>query len=322
MERYDIIIIGGGPTGIQVGIEAQKAGLSYLILEKGSLVNSIYHFPVNMTFFSTSEKLEIGGIPFVSHNPRPTRQEALEYYRRLLTTYDLNINFYEEVMDVGKFNQDSFVLDTTSAQYHADNVVIATGFYGIPHMMNIPGESLPHVNHYYDDPHKYINQKVTIIGAANSAVDAALECWHKGADVTMLIRGSEISDRVKYWIRPNIINRIKEGSIKAEFNTKVEKITENKVFYSRNGKQYDISTDYVLALTGYQPDYDFLKKCGVEIDNNDAQTPSCLSETLESNIPNLYLAGVVNCGFVTHKLFIENTRDNGEIIVKNILEKM
>lgn len=314
----DVLIIGGGPTGIQVGIEAQKSGLSHRIIEKGSLVHSLFNFPINMTFFSTSEKLEIGNVPFVSHNPRPTRDEALEYYRRLYEHYDLNMQFYEEVTDV-KGERGNFSIITDKNSYRASHVVIATGFYSVPNLMEIPGENLPHVSHYYNDPHEFINQKVVVIGAANSACDAALECWQKGADVQMLIRGDDINERVKYWIRPNIKNRIEEGSINAIFNVRVTEITPSSVVIERVGKRVRIPADYVLALTGYRPDYEFLRKLNIEVDNDEYATPICREETLQSTRKGIYLAGVIHCGLKTNRLFIENTRDHGEKIISHII---
>lgn len=314
----DVLIIGGGPTGIQVGIEAKKEGLKYRIIERGALVHSLYKFPVNMTFFSTSEKLEIGDIPFVSHNPRPTRQEALEYYRRLYQHYDLHIQFYEEVLNV-EGEVGNFLIKTDKGEYKAKNIVIATGFYSIPNLMHVPGEDLPHVSHYYSDPHEFIGRDLVIIGASNSACDAALECWHKGANVTMLIRGDDIGERVKYWIRPNIINRIKEGSIAAIYNMEIKEITPTTVIYERSGKTEEIKADHVLALTGYRPDYDFLRKLNINIDTDEYATPICTENTLQSSRKGIYLAGVINCGLKTNQLFIENTRDHGMKIVKDIL---
>ena len=216
MSKYDVLIVGGGPIGIACGIAAKKAELSYIIIEKGALVNSLYNYPLFMTFFSTSERLEIGGVPFMSLAPKPGRQEAIEYYRRVKQFYDLQINLFEEVKDVKKQGDHQFIVTTSKGQYEARNVIVSTGFYDIPVMMNVPGENLPKVKHYYKEPHFYAFQNVLIVGANNSAVDAALETWRRGAHVTMVIRGSEIG-RVKYWIKPDIENRIKEGSIKGVF---------------------------------------------------------------------------------------------------------
>ena len=269
--HFPIIIVGGGPIGLACGIEAKRASIDYLIIEKGSLVNSLYHYPVNMTFFSTSERLEIGGVPFVSNNAKPTRSEALEYYRRVATSHHLNIHLFEEVLEVrdsglglrDKESQNAvakFTLITNKSSYTADHIIIATGFYDIPYLLNVPGEDLPKVSHYYKDPHFYAFQKVLIIGAQNSAVDAALETWRKGAEVTMVIRKEDIGQRVKYWVRPDIVNRIKEGSITAYTNSTIAAIHEHEVDINTPDGMITIANDWVIALTGYQPNLDFLKK--------------------------------------------------------------
>lgn len=317
---FDLIIVGGGPTGILCGWECQQAGLSYLILEKGALVHSLYNFPDEMTFFSTSTKLEIADTPFLSHHPRPTRDEALEYYRRIVLDNDLHLHTYEAVEKVDR-NDGYFSVKTNKDKYTSRGVIIATGYYSQPNLMNIPGESLPKVSHYYKNPHDYIGKDLLVIGAANSACDAALECWQKGARVTMAVRGAEINPRVKYWIRPNIVNRIKEGSITAHFQTEVKEIRENEVILEKQGEQWSVPNDFVLALTGYHPDYAFLRESGVDIENDEDDTPVCDEDHLESNIPNLYLAGVIQCGMKTHRLFIENTRDHGRKIVDHFLKK-
>lgn len=317
---FDLIIVGGGPTGILCGWECQQAGLSYLILEKGALVHSLYNFPDEMTFFSTSTKLEIADTPFLSHHPRPTRDEALEYYRRIVLDNDLHLHTYEAVEKVDR-NDGYFSVKTNKDKYTSRGVIIATGYYSQPNLMNIPGESLPKVSHYYKNPHDYIGKDLLVIGAANSACDAALECWQKGARVTMAVRGAEINPRVKYWIRPNIVNRIKEGSITAHFQTEVKEIRENEVILEKQGEQWSVPNDFVLALTGYHPDYAFLRESGVAIENDEDDTPVCDEDHLETNIPNLYLAGVIQCGMKTHRLFIENTRDHGRKIVDHFLKK-
>jgi thioredoxin reductase (NADPH) len=322
---WDIIIIGGGPTGINCAIEAGKANLSALILEKGVITNSLFHFPVNMTFFSTSRLLEIGQIPFVSHNDKPTRQESLEYYRRLIQHFQLNYHTYEDVQDI--FPNDNpnpiirYKVKTSKDEYDCKNIVIATGFYDKPVLLNIPGEELPKVRHYYDDPHRYINQKVVIIGAANSACDAALEIWQKGGEVTMVIRGNEISPRVKYWIKPNIENRIKEGSITAYFNSEVIEILPGKMLIKRDEDTISVDNDWVLALTGYQPNIDFLAHLGLTFENQINCKPTFDETTLETNLKGVYIAGVVCGGMETSKLFIENTRDHADRIIKSILLK-
>lgn len=320
MDVKDFIIIGGGPSGILCGIECTKANLSHIILEKGCLANSIYHFPDKMTFFSTSEKLEIGGIPFISHSARPSRDEALEYYRRLCSVFRLNVNTFEQVIEITK-KDGIFEVKTAKAAYLSRAVVIATGYYSIPVRMNIPGEDFSKVSHYYKNPHLYIGKDIVIVGAANSACDAALECWQKGARVTMVIRGSEISPRVKYWIKPNIENRIKDGDIAVYFNSTVEEIKENTVLIrQKEGKTILMKNDFVLAMTGYRPDYEFIMNAGVAIRQDAFSTPFCDENNLETNIECLYLAGVVNCGMETHKLYIENTRDHGHLIVNHFLE--
>ena len=316
----DIIIIGGGPIGLACALEAKKAGLSYLILEKGALVNSLFNYPVNMTFFSTSERLEIGNIPFVSNNAKPTRSEALEYYRRVAVSNKVNIHLFEKVESVKKEN-DHFWVNTSKGEYSAGNIIIATGFYDIPYLLNIPGEELPKVTHYYKDPHFYAFQKVLVIGAMNSAVDAALETWRKGAEVTMVIRQPEIGERVKYWVKPDIENRIKEGSIKAYFNSSVVNIRDNEVDIQTPEEIVTITNDWVIAMTGYQPDLDFLQKLGVELSDDEVRKPLINNATHETNIPGIFLAGVICGGMNTHRLFIENSREHAENIIKTIQEQ-
>ena len=317
---YDIIIIGGGPIGLSCGIEAKKAKLSYLILEKGCLVNSLYNYPSNMTFFSTSERIEIGGVPFVSNNVKPTRPEALEYYRRIAVSGHLNIHLQEEVKTVlavdGKYE-----ITTTAQKYVAANIIIATGFYDIPVLMNLPGEDLPKVTHYYKEPHFYALQKVVVVGASNSSVDAALETWRKGSEVTMVIRGEAIGPRVKYWVKPDIENRIKEGSIKAWFNSTVKAIREKEIDIQTTDCIITIPNDYVIALTGYQPNFDFLRKVGIKLSDDEKLQPDYNPDTMETNMENIYLAGVVCGGMNTHLWFIENSRDHAEKIVHAILMK-
>ena len=321
-ELLDLVIIGGGPSGLNCAIEAHKAGLNYLVIEKGVLVNSIYHFPVNMTFFSTSLRLEIAQIPFISHADKPTRSEALEYYRRLQQLFQLNVNLYEKVDKMLPSDDGHYLISTDKNQYKAHSVVVATGFYDTPRLLNIPGEDLPKVTHYYNDPHPYIGQKVLVIGAANSACDVALETYQKGADVTMAVRESEIYPRVKYWIKPNIDNRIKEGSIKAHFNTIVKAIHPKKVELEGPNGSFTIENDFVFAMTGYHPNYELLGKLGLNCETDEFELPYHEKDTLESNLPNVYLAGVVCAGKQTSKLFIENTRDHGEIIISQVLERL
>ena len=311
---FDIIIIGGGPIGLACALEAKKAGLAYLILEKGALVNSIYNYPVNMHFFSTSERLEIGNIPFVSNNAKPTRSEALEYYRRVAIVAGISIKLFEQVQDV--LTEDGhFTVVTMKQTYHTKNVIVSTGFYDIPYLLNVPGEQLEKVTHYYKDPHFYAFQKVLVVGAANSAVDAALETWRKGADVTMVIKGDKISDRVKYWVKPDVDNRIAEGSIKAYFNSTVAEIRSNEVDIHTPEGLITIPNDWVIAMTGYQPDLSFLRKLGIQTSADIVCKPSYDEETYETNIKGIYLAGVICGGMNTHRLFIENSRVHAEKII-------
>jgi thioredoxin reductase (NADPH) len=319
MKQFDIIIIGGGPIGLTCGIKAKEANLTYLIIEKGCLVNSLYNYPQNMTFFSTSEKLEIGGVPFVSNNPKPTRAEALEYYRRIALKFELNIHLFEEVLKVDK--SENFIVKTSKADYQAKNIILSTGFYDLPALMEIPGENLTKVSHYYKDPHYYAMQKVVVVGASNSSVDAALECYRKGAEVTMVIRGNEVGERVKYWVRPDVVNRIKEGSIKAYFNSNLTEVRNNEVDIQTPDGKVTIPNNFVLALTGYQPNFDFLDKVGVELSNDGKKYPQHNTQTMETNKKGLYLAGVVCGGMDTHLWFIENSREHADLIIEDILSQ-
>jgi thioredoxin reductase (NADPH) len=318
--RHEIIIIGGGPIGLACGLEAQKADLDYCILEKGCLVNSLYNYPLNMTFFSTSEKLEIGGIPFVSTNIKPTRPEALEYYRRVATSHHLKIRLQEQVKSITPAG-DEYKVVSTKQTYFAKYVIIATGFYDIPIKMNIPGEELPKVTHYYKDPQFYAMQRVVVVGASNSAVDAALETWRKGAEVSMVVRGPEVGKRVKYWVRPDIENRIKEGSIKAYFNSSLNVIRETEVDIETPEGLVTIGNDYVLALTGYQPNCNFLQEVGIHLSKDEKLQPGYDPATMETNMPNVFLAGVICGGLETHVWFIENSREHAVLIIRAILNK-
>ncbi|ULQ53549.1 YpdA family putative bacillithiol disulfide reductase [Flavihumibacter fluvii] len=320
--HYSLLIIGGGPIGLACALEARKARLDYVVIEKGCLVNSLYHYPTNMTFFSTSERLEIGKVPFVSNNPKPTRAEALEYYRRVTVSSQLNIQLFEEVTSVRKKSNGGFSVKTSKAGYTADYIIIATGFYDLPYRLNVPGEDLPKVTHYYKDPHFYSLQQVLVIGAQNSAVDAALETWRKGATVTMVVRQADIGQRVKYWVRPDIINRIKEGSIKAFFSSAVAAIRDREVDIQTPEGIVTIPNDWVIAMTGYEPNLEFLKKTGVRLSKDSSQKPEFNEKTHETNIPNIYLAGVICGGMDTHSLFIENSRIHAKRIVTSIKGKL
>ncbi len=317
---YDLVIIGGGPIGLNCAVEAQKAGLSYIVLEKGVLANSIYNFPINMTFFSTSNLLEIGDVPFIAHSDKPTRKEALEYFRRVKDSWDLNVSLYTEVLEM-KSEGSVHKLKTSKGKFQAENVIVCTGFYDTPRLLNVPGENLPKVKHFYDDPHPYVGQKVLVIGAANSACDVALETFYKGAEVTMAIRESEIYPKVKYWIRPNIENRIKEGSIKAYFDTTVEEISVNEVILSTPNGKVTLENDFVLAMTGYKPNYSLFENLGIDISKDERKAPIHDPETLETNTKGLFVAGVINSGLQTSKLFIENTRIHSNMIIDTIKER-
>lgn len=320
MDPLDILIVGGGPIGIACGLEAKKKGLNYLIVEKGTIVNSLFNYPVNMQFFSSSERLEIDEIPFISKEAKPKRNEALEYYRRIVTSNKLNIKLFEKVDEIQKLN-DQFIIHTDKGEYLANNIIIATGFYDLPNLLNVPGEELPKVSHYYKDPHFYASQKLAVIGASNSAVDAALECWRKGAEVTLIIRGPEVGERVKYWVRPDILNRINEGSITAYYNTTVREIRERELVLESPDEEQKIENDWVLALTGYMPNFEFLEKLGIILSDDEKKLPTYDPETMETNVAGLYLAGVICGGMETHKWFIENSRIHAQLIVDAILDK-
>lgn len=317
---YDVIIIGGGPIGLACGIEAKKAGLNYLIIEKGCLVNSLYHYPLNMTFFSTSDRLEIGNVPFISHGAKPNRFEALEYYRRVAMSWDLKLKLYEKVTSVSRSGQYHFVA-TAKGSYKTKAVVLALGFYDLPYLLNVPGEDLPKVRHYYDEPHPYFGQKIVVVGAANSAVDVALETYRKGADVTMVIRENGIRESVKYWVKPDIENRIAEGSIKAFFYSQILRITDTSVEIKTPEGTKVIENDFVLAMTGYQPPFEFLTSIGIEFQDDPYHTPVFDAETMETNVDNVYLAGVICGGLKTNKWFIENSRVHAEMVVAALKRK-
>ena len=317
----DVIIIGAGPIGLACGIEAHKKGLDYIIFDKGCLVNSLYHYPLNMTFFSTSDKLEIGEVPFISHNSKPTRAEALEYYRRVASHWDLNLNLYESIDKIEK-TENHFNVTTSKGSFSSKTIVVATGFYDKPFMLNVTGEDLPKVKHYYTEPHPYFGMDIVVIGAANSAVDVALETYRKGAkSVTMIIREKEIGSNVKYWARPDIINRIKEGSIKAYFEASITKIDEDVVIFEDKIGEHRISNDFVLAMTGYEPNFEMLEELGVAFNNDAYKTPVFNDQTMESNAEGVYLAGVVCGGYKTNKWFIENSREHALTVIKSIEAK-
>lgn len=311
-----VLIIGAGPIGIACALECKRAQLDYLVIEKGALTNSLYNYPLRMRFFSTSEKLEIGDIPFISHQPKPDRDEALEYYRRVVTSQQLRINLFESVLSVKK-DGTQFTVISDRHTYTADHVIVATGFYDIPKFLDIPGENLPKVTHYFKEAHPYILQKNIVVGASNSAVDAALEIWRKGGEVTMIIRGPSIGERVKYWVKPDIENRIKEGSITAYFSSQLSEIKQDHVIVDTPNGELSIANDYVIALTGYVPNFQFLKAMGITLSEDKLQ-PMYNEATMESNVKGLYLAGVICGGIETHTWFIENSRVHAKIIISAI----
>ncbi len=326
MESLDILIVGAGPTGMACAIEAKANRLTSLVVEKGVLVNSIYNYPSTMTFFTSRERLEIGNLPLPSLNTKPHRAEALEYYRRVADFYQLPIHFQERVLDIRK-NGNGFEVHTEiegrrTAQYLTKTVIIATGYYDLPNLMRIRGEGLPKVSHYYTAPHPYYRRKVAIIGGANSAAVAALDLWRHGAEVSIIFREPALSSHLKYWIRPDIENRIRDGDIRAYPSSIVREISEDSItIQSDDGKTLGVENDFVFALTGYHPDFDFLRKIGVEIDPV-TQRPKCDPESLESNMPGIYLAGVIVAGMATNEIFIENGRFHGKLILKHILQNI
>lgn len=320
MNRHKVIIIGAGPIGLACGIEAEKGNIDYLIIEKGCLVNSLFHYPTNMVFFSTSDRLEIGDVPFVSHGDKPTRRESLEYYRRVADSWNLKINTYEKVEVIEKLNNE-FRVVTIKETYSANKIIIATGFFDYANLLNISGEDKPKVKHYFDEAHPYAYLKLVVIGGGNSGVDVALETYRRGSEVTMVIREPNLKEGVKYWVRPDIENRIKEGSIKAYFNSELTEIRDDEVDIKTPNGKVTIKNDFVFAMTGYHPDYSFLKKAGIKISQDEKQIPSFNEKTFETNIPGIYLAGVVCGGMDTGKWFIENARFQAVNIIDDILAK-
>lgn len=318
---YNVLIIGAGPIGLACGIEASKRNMSYLILEKGCLVNSLFHYPTNMTFFSTSDRLEIGEVPFVSHGDKPTRRESLEYYRRVKDAWKLKVNSFEKVLSI-TINSNGFEVQSEKKSYSAKKIIIATGFYDHPNKLNVAGEDLLKVKHYFDEAHPYAYLKIAVIGGGNSSVDAALETFRRGSEVTMIIREEKLKDSVKYWVRPDIDNRIKEGSIKAFFNSEITSIRENEIDIQTPDGKVTIENDFVLAMTGYHPDFEFLKSVGIEINQSSEMSPVFNPETFETNVEGIFLAGVVCGGMETGKWFIENSRYHPEKIFDKIQKEL
>jgi thioredoxin reductase (NADPH) len=324
-DRFDLLVVGAGPTGLACAIEAQKAGFRTVLVDKGCVCNSLFHYPAHMTFFTTSERLEIGGIPFPSPNAKPTRDEALQYYRLVAAFYKLDLRQYQRVTGVtgadGAFAvhmEDRF---GRPGVIEARKLVISSGYYDLPNWMGIPGETLSKVHHYYVDPHPYFEMNVAVIGGKNSAAIAALELWRSGARVTLIYRGPGITPNVKYWIKPDIENRIKDGEIKAFFETNVVEITPDTVILETPEGRLNLPNDFVFAMTGYHPDFTFLERLGVCFEGPD-KLPLCNPETLESNVPGIYLAGVIVAGSRTHEIFIENGRFHGRQIATAIASKM
>lgn len=312
-----VVIIGAGPIGLAVAVELKRKGIEAKIIEQGCLVNSIFHYPQNMTFFSTSERLEIGEVPFISHNPKPTRQEALEYYRRVAEHYALDINLYEEVTALTGQDGD-FTIQAARDEYNADKVVVATGFYNIPRRMDIPGEELEKVRHYYGQAHGYAWQNVAVVGGGNSAVDAALETYRSNANVTLVVRGDTLKDSIKYWVKPDIENRIKNDEIKAYFNSTITEINSKSIIIDSPEGKKEIVNDFVLAMTGYQPNFKMMKKFGIHLTDDKNKMPVFDDGTLETNKAGVYVAGVVCGGMDTSSLFIENTRIHARHIAEDV----
>ena len=320
MEQFDVIVVGAGPTGLACGIELKQRGLNTVLIEKGCVVNSLYNYPTHMVFFTTPELLEIGGLPMTSLNEKPGRTEALKYYRRVAEYYGLNIHQYERVLSITG-NDGDFRVETSKTTYRARKIVLATGYYDIPNMLNVPGEDLAKVIHYYKEPHPYYDHDVLVVGAKNSACIAALELFWTGARVSMLHRGAKISDKVKYWIKPNIENRIKSGEIAAYFNSRLIEIHPESVEIDTPEGRKTLKNDFVFAMTGYRPDLEFLESLGIRLEPH-SQKPRTNPETLESDRPGIFLAGVIVAGMHTNEIFIENGRFHGKQIAEAIADSL
>jgi thioredoxin reductase (NADPH) len=325
MSVRDVLIVGAGPSGLATAIAAKRQGLDYVIVEKGVLVDAIFNFPTHMVFFTTPELLEIGGLPLVTPYDKPTRLEALRYYRRVVDTFDLQISFHEEVIELER-EQEIFIVTSRDARgttraRQARAVVLAIGYYDHPNYLGVPGEALPHVSHYYTDAHAYYRQRVVVVGGRNSAAEASLELFRAGAHVTLVHRGAALGDTIKYWVRPDIENRIKEGSITAHFGTRVREITRSAVIVEGEGGHHEIAADGVFLLTGYKPDVDLMRRAGVKCDN-ESLTPELDPDTFETNVPNLFIAGGAIAGRKTGSIFIENGRFHGERIVRVLSHRL
>jgi thioredoxin reductase (NADPH) len=320
MKHEKIVIVGGGPCGLAAAIALQDVGYRPLVIEKGNIVNSIYHYPTHQTFFSSSDRLEIGGVPFITENRKPKRNQALAYYREVVTRKQIRVNTFEKVEKVTKQDDGTFIIKTTKDEYRAEYVIIATGYYDHPNYMNVPGEDLPKVTHYFKEGHPYYNTDCVVIGGKNSSVDAALELVKAGARVTVLYRGSEYSSSIKPWILPEFDSLVRQGAIRMEFNAHVKEITEDAVIYTVGEEVKTIKNDFVFAMTGYHPDHEFLKKMGVGIDPETGR-PLYNSETMETNVPGIFIAGVIAAGNNANEIFIENGRFHGEQIAACIVER-
>jgi thioredoxin reductase (NADPH) len=318
MTTYDIVCVGAGPTGLACAMDAKRAGMTALVIDKGCLCNSIYHYPVNMMFFTTPELLEIGNLPMVCGGEKPTRAEALKYYRKGAEFYSLELRLFEKVVRVdghhGAFTVVTERENGAEERYQAKNIVVATGYYDLPNEMGVPGEHQPHVNHYYTEPHEFWSQEVVVIGGKNSAVETALDLYRNGARVTLLVRGKELGTSIKYWVKPDIENRIKAGQIKAVFDTKIKEIVRDGVLVQNGGGEKLVPAKQIFALTGYHPDYEFIEALGVKLDK-ESRKPDLNPDTLESNVKGIFLAGVVVAGRHTSEIFIENGRFHGKQIV-------
>ena len=324
--HYDVLVIGAGPTGLACAIAAQRNGLRVVLVDKGCLTNSLFNYPAHMTFFTTPELLEIGNMPFSSPNQKPSRSEALEYYRKVAEHYRLDIRQYENVDQVTGSDGD-FAVHTTDKFgrkliHRTRKLIVSTGYYDLPNYLSIPGEDLPKVKHYYHEPHPYFDQDVLVIGGKNSAAIAALDLWRHGARVTLVHRGAALHPHIKYWIKPDIENRIKNGEVVAHFNTTVSEITEDSVTLLTPGGPKVLPNHFVFALTGYHPDFDFIESLGVLLEEANARCPVCNPATLESNVPGIYLAGVIVAGERTNEIFIENGRFHGDLIANDLTEKL
>jgi len=322
---FDLLVVGAGPTGLACAIEAQKIGLRVVVVDKGCICNSLFHYPAHMTFFTTPELLEIGDIPFPSPNPKPSRNEALQYYRLVAAYYKLDVRQYHRVDRVtgsdGAFAVHTVDMYDRPSRLNARKLALSTGYYDLPNYMRIPGEKLSKVHHYYNDPHPFFGMDVVVIGGKNSAAIAALELWRSGARVTLVYRGPGVQPHVKYWIKPDIENRIKNGEVRALFNSQVLEIRPDSVMVETPEGRQTLKNDFVFAMTGYHPDFDFLERLGVRFEGPD-RLPVCDAETLESNVPGIYLAGVIVAGSRTNEIFIENGRFHGRQIARALASKL